>query len=94
MARTQGAALMARQSDALAERTDLWPKLQDISCPSLMLWGVHDQFSPATDGLRFSASVPKGRFVQIADCGHFPTLEYPQETAGAMSHWLADCGLT
>lgn len=94
MARTQGDLLMARQSDALAERTDLWPRLHEIECPCLMLWGAHDQFSPASDGLRFSAAVPHGRFVEIAACGHFPTLEYPEEAAAALSHWLADCGLT
>lgn len=94
MARTQGASLMARQSDALAQRVDLWPRLHDITCPALMLWGVHDQFSPAADGLRFSAAVPQGRFVQLEDCGHLPTLEYPEETAAAISHWLADFGLT
>ena len=94
MARTQGALLMARQSDALAKRIDLWPRMAEIVCPALMLWGVHDQFSPAADGLRLSATVAHGRFVEIADCGHFPTLEYPQESGAVISHWLADSGLT
>jgi pimeloyl-ACP methyl ester carboxylesterase len=94
MARTQGASLMARQSDALAQRIDLWPRMADIDCPALMIWGVHDQFSPAADGLRMSMAVQKGRFVQLDECGHFPTLEYPQETASAITHWLADHRLT
>ena len=93
MCRTQGANLMARQSDALAKREDLWPRLQEIACPALMLWGVHDQFSPAADGLRMSAAVQRGRYVELADCGHFPTLEYPDETAAAIAHWLIDAGL-
>ncbi|MBC8038142.1 MAG: alpha/beta fold hydrolase, partial [Rhizobiales bacterium] len=42
MARTQGAELMARQSDAMAKRSDLRPRLSSITCPALMLWGVHD----------------------------------------------------
>lgn len=94
MARTQGAALMARQSDALAERIDLWPRMGEITCPALMLWGAHDQFSPASDGLRLSSAVANGRFVELAECGHLPTLEYPQESAAAITHWLADHGLT
>ncbi len=93
MCRTQGSSLMARQSDALAKRIDLWPRLHEISCPALLLWGVHDQFSPAADGLRMSASVQRGRYVELAECGHFPTLEYPDETAAAIAHWLADMGL-
>lgn len=94
MARTQGAELMARQSDALARRGDLWPRLAEIACPALMLWGRHDQFSPAADGLRLSAAVAHGRYVELPDCGHFPTLEYPEESAAAIGHWLADSRLT
>ena len=93
MCRTQGADLMARQSDALAKRIDLWPRLTEIACPALMLWGVNDQFSPARDGLRLSASVQRGRYAELAECGHFPTLEYPDETAPALHHWMADNGL-
>ena len=94
MARTQGALLMARQSEALAKRADLWPRMAEISCPSLMLWGKHDQFSPAADGLRLASAVGQGRYVELDECGHFPSLEYPDETAAALSHWLIDNGLT
>ena len=94
MAHRQGAEMMARQSDALANRGDLRPRLSEISCPALMLWGAHDQFVAARDGLALAAAVPRGRFVEIADCGHFPPLEAPEATAGAIRHWLADSGLT
>jgi pimeloyl-ACP methyl ester carboxylesterase len=93
MMRRQGAELVARQSDALAKRSDLWPRLAEITCPALMLWGKHDQFSPAAEGLRLSAGVVRGRYVELADCGHFPTLEYPYETAAVLVHWLQDEGL-
>lgn len=94
MARTQGPDIMGRQSEALSGRIDLWPRLGEIACPSLFLWGEHDQYSPAADGLRFSATVQNGRFVQLPDCGHFPTLEYPDESAAVLAHWLADNRLT
>jgi len=94
MARQQGKDLMARQSDALANRTDRWPRLQEIRCPALMLWGAQDQFSPPAEGLRLSAGVQHGRYVELPDCGHLPTLEYPDECARALEHWLADSGLT
>lgn len=93
MARTQGPDVMARQSDALAGRIDLWPRLSEVECPALMLWGKHDQFSPAADGLRMSAAIARGRYVELASCGHFPTLEYPDESAAAISHWLTDAKL-
>lgn len=90
MGRTAGDQLMARQSDALAKRVDRRPRLGEIQCPALMLWGVHDKFSPASDGLAMSAALPRGRYVEIKDCGHFPTLEYPEETAAAIAHWMQD----
>lgn len=93
MCETIGPDVMTRQSDALAQRADLRPRLADVSCPALMLWGVHDRFSPAADGLRMAAAMPNGRYVELADCGHLPSLEYPEETAAAIAHWMADVKL-
>lgn len=90
MARKQGGALMARQSAALSKRVDRWPRLGEIACPSLMLWGREDKFSPAADGLKMSTSLPRGRYAEISDCGHFPSLEAPEETGDILLHWLQD----
>ena len=79
---------LARQSDALAHRTDKWARLREISCPVLCLWGVHDQFSPAADGRRIAAAVQQGHYVELAECGHFPTLEYPEAATQALKGWL------
>jgi pimeloyl-ACP methyl ester carboxylesterase len=80
---------LARQSDALAHRVDVWGRLGEILCPVLCLWGVHDKFSPLEDGKRIAAGVKSGRYVELADCGHFPTLEYPEEATKILSEWLA-----
>lgn len=88
MGRAMGVEALARQSDALAHRIDRWPELPGIPCPVLCLWGVHDQFSPAADGRRIAEAVPKGTYVELAECGHFPTLEYPDATAAALVRWL------
>lgn len=93
MMKQQGSDFIARQSDALAYRVDLWPRLHEIKCPALMLWGKHDQFSPAADGLRMASLLPRGRYVELAECGHFPSLEYPGETAAALKHWLEESRL-
>ncbi len=82
--------LLARQSDALAHRIDLWDRLDEIECPTLCLWGEHDQFSPGTDGLRIAEAVQYGSYVELSDCGHFPTLEYPDEATEAIAMWLDD----
>jgi pimeloyl-ACP methyl ester carboxylesterase len=88
-----GPGVMTRQSDALAQRQDLRPRLSEITCPALMLWGVHDKFSPADDGRQMAAAIPRGRYVELGDCGHFPSLEYPAETTAAIARWMQDTGL-
>lgn len=82
--------LLARQSDALAHRVDLWDALEDVDALTLCLWGVHDKFAPAADGLRLAEGVQMGSYVELPDCGHFPTLEYPDEATAAIVAWLED----
>ena len=90
MAHELGGALMSRQAEALAKRLDLWPRLGEIACPCLMLWGREDNFSPGAEGLKFSMTLPHGRYAEISECGHFPSLEAPEETADIILHWLQD----
>jgi len=87
MAHEMGGAMMARQSEALARRKDLFPRLGEIACPSLMLWGREDQFSPAADGLKMSTALLHGRYAEISECGHFPSLEAPAATAAILLNW-------
>ena len=89
MAQQMDPETLARQSDALAHRTDKWARLREISCPVLCLWGEHDQFSPAADGKRLAGAVRQGSYVELPECGHFPTLEYPDETSRILKEWLA-----
>jgi pimeloyl-ACP methyl ester carboxylesterase len=93
MGRKMDLAQLARQSDALAKRVDRWEQVASIACPTLCLWGVHDKFSPAADGARLAEAVQDGSYVELPDCGHFPTLEYPDEATDAIATWLEDAGL-
>jgi pimeloyl-ACP methyl ester carboxylesterase len=86
-------AELARQSDALAHRDDKWERVGEISCPSLFLWGVDDQFSPAADGARLAEMVQDGSYVELPGCGHCPTLQYPERATEAIEVWLEDAGL-
>jgi pimeloyl-ACP methyl ester carboxylesterase len=82
--------LLARQSDALAHRVDRWDELEDVEALTLCLWGEHDKFSPAADGLRLAEAVQLGSYVELPECGHFPTLEYPDDATEAIALWLED----
>jgi pimeloyl-ACP methyl ester carboxylesterase len=81
---------LARQSDALAHRVNCWDELEEVEALTLCLWGAHDKFSPAADGLRLAEEVQNGSYVELPDCGHFPTLEYPDEATEAIALWLED----
>jgi pimeloyl-ACP methyl ester carboxylesterase len=81
---------LARQSDALAHRVDRWDELQDVEALTLCLWGEHDKFSPGDDGMRMAEAVDIGSFIEFPNCGHFPTLEYPDEATEAITMWLED----
>ncbi|MGE0005951.1 MAG: alpha/beta fold hydrolase [Parvibaculaceae bacterium] len=90
MARRSDPLKVALQADALASRPDRWNDLGRIACPSLLLWGAHDRFAPASDALRMAGLIAQARYVEIADCGHLPSLEAPDEFVAAARHWLAD----
>jgi pimeloyl-ACP methyl ester carboxylesterase len=93
MARETGQEVMSKQSDALAFRRDQWAHLGDITCPTLCLWGRYDKFCPSSDGEKLAKAVPRGRFVEISDCGHLPTLEYPRHSAAIIVQFLRDAKL-
>jgi pimeloyl-ACP methyl ester carboxylesterase len=88
MSQQTGAATMARQSDALAHRGDLRGSLSEIACPALCLWGQYDQYVPAADGRHLAEMLQHGHYTEIANCGHFPTLEYPELTASIVTQWI------
>jgi pimeloyl-ACP methyl ester carboxylesterase len=90
MAREVGPETMANQSDALAYRIDRWRDLASITCPTLFLWGHKDRFSPCEDAVRMNGIVTGSRCVVIPNCGHFPTLEYPERSTAIMLDWFRD----
>ena len=77
-------------ADALATRPNRWEDLGRIACPTLLLWGAHDGFAPAADGCRMAGLIPNARYVEIAACGHLPSLEAPAEVIDSARHWLCD----
>lgn len=90
MALDTGPELMAAQTRAMAGRADRRAALGQLAMPALMLWGREDLFSPAADGQTIASAMPNARYAEIAECGHFPTLEAPEETAMILHHWLQD----
>lgn len=58
-------------------RTNLAPRLTDVSMPTLFVHGRQDPLFPVSWARRGAERVPDGTLVELADCGHWPTHEQP-----------------
>ena len=53
----------------------LAPRLSELRCPVLGLWGNQDQFCPVTGAGILSDNCPDSRVLRIANCGHWVMVE-------------------
>lgn len=81
--------IYARQTRALLARPDATPVLAAIRCPTLMLCGKQDTWSPPQRHETMAASIPHAHLHLIDDCGHMSTMERPAEVLAALEEWLA-----
>jgi pimeloyl-ACP methyl ester carboxylesterase len=70
----------------------LGPKIAQIACPTLVLWGEQDKILGTKDAQRFKAAIAPCELVWIPQCGHVPHLEKPQDTAAAILPFVARLG--
>jgi len=90
MGMAAGPATFILQSEALRDRADQEAVLPTIDCPTLVLCGDQDRLCP-TQLHESMADMIRGSTLKIiADCGHLPTLEKPEEVTRAMYQWLAE----
>ncbi len=61
-------------------------QLPDISCPVLVMWGAHDARPQL--GAEIATSIPGADLLVIEGAGHHVNVEAPNETAGAIEHFL------
>jgi pimeloyl-ACP methyl ester carboxylesterase len=78
-----------RQTCALLSRPDATPGLAAITCPTLLLSGRQDGFSPLAQHAEMQALIPDAILVAIEDAGHMSPVEQPQAVADALRRWLA-----
>jgi pimeloyl-ACP methyl ester carboxylesterase len=80
--------IYAAQTRALINRPDATPVMSTIRCPTLVLCGHEDSWSPVQRHLEMSAAIEGSTFVDIPDCGHMCTLERPDAVNAAMRRWF------
>ncbi len=60
-----------------AVRHNLEDRLKDITCPTLLVWGVQDNVTPLWVGEKFHDLIPNSELVKVDKCGHAPMMERP-----------------
>jgi pimeloyl-ACP methyl ester carboxylesterase len=58
-------------------RPALWPVLQRLSCPTLVVWGMDSDVLSETQARRMVEVLPHGELVAVPGVGHAPTLMEP-----------------
>ena len=76
------------QVEALLARPAAEPVLRSIGCPTLVLCGRQDAWSPVAQHEEIAAMIPGATLEVIDDCGHMAPMEAPEKVAGAMLRWL------
>ncbi len=80
-------AALAQGLDLLRD-TDLRERIGALTCPTLWLFGRRDTLVPAAASEDIARLLPQARCQVIAGAAHAPFLSHPEETGGAIAHFL------
>ncbi|GAB2785741.1 alpha/beta hydrolase [Halomonas shantousis] len=83
-------AVFAAQIQALLGRPDATPVLESIRCPTLLICGRQDTWSPLSRHEEMAELIPNSRLVVIEEAGHMSPMERPEAVASAIHHWLEE----
>ena len=82
------ADLHARQIAALVNRPDASAYLAAIRCPTLLVVGRQDEWSPVAQHRDMLALLPDAQLEVIEDAGHFALVEQPGKVAALLAGFL------
>jgi pimeloyl-ACP methyl ester carboxylesterase len=71
---------------AMADRPDATSLLPTIDCPTLVVGGAEDTFTPPEELRAMAAQIPRSRFELLATSGHVCAYERP----GAFNHVVGE----
>jgi pimeloyl-ACP methyl ester carboxylesterase len=77
------------QVRALLERPDATPVLSGIRCPTLLVCGREDAWSPLARHEEMQRAIAGSVLEVIEDSGHMSPMEQPQAVGAALAAWLA-----
>ena len=68
--------------------SDLFPRLDELSVPTLIVSGAQDAVVPPEQSKRAESSIAGAKLKLLQDCGHLPQEECPQKFLAAVTPWL------
>lgn len=81
----QGAAAASR---AMGSRAESFSTLPKIDCPTLVVAGEHDTFTPVETLREIHRGIPGARLEIIPDAGHVPPAEQPDRFTAVLREFL------
>jgi pimeloyl-ACP methyl ester carboxylesterase len=69
--------------------SDRSQSVRGLRAPTLVVHGQDDPLVPVENGKMLAARIPAQRFVLLEQCGHFPHIEMPAESAAVVLDFLA-----
>ncbi len=76
------------QERALLGRPPAREVLPQVQCPTLVLCGRQDAWSPPAQHEEIAASILGSKLVVVEDCGHMAPIEQPEPVTQALREWL------
>ncbi|ARV58690.1 alpha/beta hydrolase [Nostocales cyanobacterium HT-58-2] len=70
--------------------SQLQNNLGAITCPTLILWGEHDSWFPASDGEKLRQRLPNARLQILPDCCHDASSGASEAVNAAILHFLQE----
>ena len=80
--------IFAAQINALLHRPDARSVFNHLSCPTLLVCGRQDAWSPLARHEQMHENLPGSELVVIENSGHMTTMEQPQAVTTALQQWL------
>jgi len=84
-----GQAVFDAQIEALLERPPVDDLLPRIPCPTLVMTGELDTWSPPSQHREIAAAIPDAELLIVPGAGHMIQLEAPEAVNAAIRAWLA-----
>lgn len=78
----------AAHIEAQLKRRDTFAQLASVRCPTLVLCGQQDTWSPLAQHQQIAAAIPGAHLEVVEHCGHMSPMERPDAVTRALRTWL------